>query len=318
MSEPTRWSEALGGATREESELLAAGVAERMPNELREHVWSAISLGAAGGASALGAASAAAHTGAATAETATAAGAATAETATAAGAISKGVVLSLSSVLKGAIAIAVLGGASVAALHVRGLPSTHSPVQPALTHAIRAPSAAASALVPEAESSAIADPTAALAAQRALLAGSPAASAIAGAAPLPPNPAIHEAPAVLASKSQSALALSRADSEAAQRHPSDSSARAELSSRLREESAAVLAIRRTLLAGNAQQALSLLARARTEFPQGALAEEREALSVRALMSAGETAAARQQGAAFLRRFPRSPHARDVRRLLGLE
>jgi len=307
MSEPTRWSEGLGGATREESELLAAGVAERMPNELREQVWSAIALGAAGGASALGAASAAAHTGAATAETATAAGAAT-----------KGVVLSLSSVLKGALAIAVLGGASVAALHVRSLPSTHPPVQPALTHAIRAPGAAASALEPGAVSSGGADPTAALAAPRAVLSGSPTASAITGAAALPPNPVVHEAPAVPASKSQSALALSRADSEAAQGRASGSNAHAELSSRLREESAAVLAIRRTLLAGNAQQALSLLARARSEFPQGALAEEREALSVRALMSAGETAAARQQGAAFLRRFPRSPHARGVRRLLGLE
>ena len=80
----------------------------------------------------------------------------------------------------------------------------------------------------------------------------------------------------------------------------------------------MLAIRRTLLAGNAREALSLLARAHADFPHGALAEEREALSVRALLGAGETDAARQRGEAFLRRFPRSPQAGEVRRLLGMK
>lgn len=87
-------------------------------------------------------------------------------------------------------------------------------------------------------------------------------------------------------------------------------------SRLREESAAVLAIRRTLLSGDAVEALRMLERARVEFPNGALAQDREALTVRALVESGQKEAARRRGEAFLRTFPRSPHAAEVRALLG--
>ena len=86
--------------------------------------------------------------------------------------------------------------------------------------------------------------------------------------------------------------------------------------RLREESAAVLAIRKTLLSGDAIAALRMLERARAEFPRGALAQEREALMVRALVESGQKEAARQRGEAFLRTFPRSPHAAEVRALVG--
>jgi hypothetical protein len=87
-------------------------------------------------------------------------------------------------------------------------------------------------------------------------------------------------------------------------------------SRLREESAAVLAIRKTLLSGDAIEALRMLERARADFPKGALAQEREALTVRGLVESGQKEAARQRGEAFLRTFPRSPHAAEVRALLG--
>jgi hypothetical protein len=87
-------------------------------------------------------------------------------------------------------------------------------------------------------------------------------------------------------------------------------------SRLREESAAVLSIRRTLLSGDAIETLRMLDRARAEFPNGALAQEREALTVRALVESGQKETARQRGEAFLRTFPRSPHAAEVRALLG--
>ena len=52
MNEPKRWSELAGEALPEESELLRAGIAERMPSELRGQVWSAIALAAASGAAA--------------------------------------------------------------------------------------------------------------------------------------------------------------------------------------------------------------------------------------------------------------------------
>src|SRR5262249_15104665 len=97
--------------------------------------------------------------------------------------------------------------------------------------------------------------------------------------------------------------------------PSEPELESRATSRLREESAAVIAIRKMLLSGNAAEALRMLDRARTDFPGGALAEEREALTVRALVDLGEKGAARARGEAFLRTFPRSPHAAEVRALL---
>jgi hypothetical protein len=87
-------------------------------------------------------------------------------------------------------------------------------------------------------------------------------------------------------------------------------------SRLREESAAVVAARRTLLSGDATEALRMLDRLRADFPNGALVQEREALAVRALVESGQKEAARARGEAFLRAFPRSPHGAEVRALLG--
>ena len=95
--------------------------------------------------------------------------------------------------------------------------------------------------------------------------------------------------------------------------PSPESRRA---SRLAEESAAVVAIRKTLLAGESTEALRMLDRARAEFPDGVLGQEREALTVRALVESGQKDPARKRGDAFLRAFPRSPHAAELRALLG--
>ena len=290
MNEPKRWSEPTGEPLPEETELLRAGMAERMPSELRGHVWSAIALAAAGGA--------AATLGAASAASATAHGsAAIGETAASAAVASKGLVLSLSTVIKGAIAVAVLGGVGVGAVHVQSSRSTHASSPPLLS-AAKAPREVTSAV--------------------GLGPAEGAVSALTSAAPVPTNIPVHPAPVAASTRAPSTSAASRAESDAAQTRTSELSAGSDVASRLREESAAVLAIRRTLLAGNAREALSLLARARADFPHGALAEEREALSVRALLGAGETDAARQRGEAFLRRFPRSPQAGEVRRLLGMK
>jgi len=294
MSEPKRWSELAGGATRDESELLHAGIAERMPNELRGQVWSAITLASAGGV-------------AATALSAAQNGAATAETATTAGVATKGLGLSLSSIVKGVIAVAALGGAGVGVFHGQSPPALRVSPGHFPTTAGRAAREVASAVVPEPARSEGSQGTT-----------ESAAPALASAAPGRANLAVHGSPMADSGKSQPTPAASRPSPENTVARADDSNPSADASSRLREESASVLAIRRALLAGNAREALSLVARARAAFPRGALAEEREALGVRALIGAGETDAGRREGEAFLRRFPRSPHAGDVRRLLGSE
>lgn len=85
----------------------------------------------------------------------------------------------------------------------------------------------------------------------------------------------------------------------------------EQKSALRDESAAVLEIRRTLRSGDAAAALRLLEQARQRFPHGALSQEREALAIEALGKSGSRAAASQRAQAFLRAHPKSPYASDV-------
>ena len=87
---------------------------------------------------------------------------------------------------------------------------------------------------------------------------------------------------------------------------------ADKKSALLDESAAVLEIRRTLRAGDASGALRLLEQARLRFPRGGLSQEREALGIEALAKSGATAAAARKAQAFLRAYPKSPYASDVR------
>ena len=87
-------------------------------------------------------------------------------------------------------------------------------------------------------------------------------------------------------------------------------------SALRDESLAVLEIRRTLRAGDANGALRLLEQARQRFPRGALGQEREALSIEALAKSGARDAAARKADAFLRAHPKSPYAADVQSYTG--
>ena len=89
----------------------------------------------------------------------------------------------------------------------------------------------------------------------------------------------------------------------------DPSARA---SQLREESRITLLARRQLRSGDPQGALRLLEQARVRFPDGALGQEREALTIEALAKSGSGKAAERRARDFLRENPRSPHAADVR------
>ena len=81
------------------------------------------------------------------------------------------------------------------------------------------------------------------------------------------------------------------------------------------ESRRLLAARSLLRSGRTGAALSALAAIRVDFPEGALTQEREALTIEALLVAGDRATARARAAAFLERYPGSPHVDAVRKAL---
>lgn len=85
----------------------------------------------------------------------------------------------------------------------------------------------------------------------------------------------------------------------------------ERASRLREESRLLSEARDALRRGDSSGALRKLDEARTRFPGGVLAQEREALTIEALYRGGQRAAAASLAASFLRAYPNSPHATRI-------
>ena len=178
----------------------------------------------------------------------------------------KGIFLSLSSVIKGVIVVAVLGGVGAGAVHVqrsRGgrVASQHSPTRsaPALV-----PAAAPALTSRDATSFSDAEPS-----RRADRSGSLMRRARRSAVQHSPRQAWPRTRRRRYRRTSRHLRRFRAEPELTM-HPGVPRTRAQgrrRSSRLREESAAVLAIRRALLAGNAREALALLARARADFPR---------------------------------------------------
>jgi hypothetical protein len=131
----------------------------------------------------------------------------------------------------------------------------------------------------------------------------PARAAVApAAAPAPSEPLLPEAPAPV---THAQPAPSRGPRTAAP-------ARSLPASRLAAEAALVVEARRALRAGDAGRALSQLEGARAELAGGALVQEREALTIEALSRLGRGPAAAARADAFLRAYPRSPHASAVR------
>jgi hypothetical protein len=88
-----------------------------------------------------------------------------------------------------------------------------------------------------------------------------------------------------------------------------------VTSRLAEESRAVIAARRALRDGDPGLCLRLLEAAHTAFPDGSLAQEREALTIQALASSGQREQAARRAARFLHDHPESPHAADLRQIV---
>jgi hypothetical protein len=81
------------------------------------------------------------------------------------------------------------------------------------------------------------------------------------------------------------------------------------------ESRRVADARARLRAGNASGALGVLDSIRRDFPNGVLVQERDALTIEALLALGEYSRARSLATAFLARYPGSPHAEAARRAL---
>ena len=79
-----------------------------------------------------------------------------------------------------------------------------------------------------------------------------------------------------------------------------------------DEAALVLSARRALRNGSPERALALL---RDAPAGGLLAQEREVLEIEALIQVGDTDIARRRAASFSTRYPLSPHAARLNRLL---
>jgi hypothetical protein len=78
------------------------------------------------------------------------------------------------------------------------------------------------------------------------------------------------------------------------------------------EAAMITRARAQLRGGDAPAALSTLSRLRSRARNGALAQERELLTIQALSALGQTEAARRRARAFVASYPDSPHASLVR------
>ena len=72
--------------------------------------------------------------------------------------------------------------------------------------------------------------------------------------------------------------------------------------------------RQALRDGNAARALRVLEECRRLHPAGVLVQERERLTVEALITGGRAAEASARASEFLRKYPDSPHAGEVREL----
>lgn len=299
MNDPKRWLEEGGGASFDERELLRAGQGAGLSRAARRRIWfgvaaSAASIGAVGEAAGAIGGSAASQ-----------------------GALSA---LASSALAKGVIAIAIVGGATAG---VAALRTSRTTGDRALTAIVAPATPTVSLREPRPghldERSEIALPPAEWASDPSVATGEAPAREV-----VPSRSANATSPSRVSNGSKTTgvrrapprpaqVAVSPKEDDVRPADPPESRA----ASHLREESAAILAAREALLAGRTTDALRQLDRARAEFPGGALAEEREALKVRALIAAGDRAAARERGETFLRTFPKSPHASEIRALLGL-
>jgi hypothetical protein len=95
----------------------------------------------------------------------------------------------------------------------------------------------------------------------------------------------------------------------------DDPASAVRASQLQAEAQALRSARAELRSGGLAEAFATLEASRRQFSAPELYQEREALMIELLQRSGQVAAARERANAFLSRFPESPHAEQIRRLV---
>ena len=113
-------------------------------------------------------------------------------------------------------------------------------------------------------------------------------------------------------KPPAANAIAVATVEASEPSPSKATTRATshppVRDHLREESALLARARAELHDGNPRAAQATLFHMQTQFPNGALSQEREVLGIEALAARGNAVAAERNARAFIIEHPESPHA----------
>lgn len=98
--------------------------------------------------------------------------------------------------------------------------------------------------------------------------------------------------------------------------PSRAPAKRSLRDDIAAESSRLAEARAELRRGNPKAAQVILNRLRSEFPRGALGQEREVLAIEALAAEGNRAAAKRRIQAFVAAHPNSPHNGALARFLG--
>jgi hypothetical protein len=146
----------------------------------------------------------------------------------------------------------------------------------------------------------------------------PVVAALAKPSPAPMKPARTAAPVPLApleARSLPVAAEAREDAVAPARSTRFESKSAQPSAVLTAELGALDAARSALAKGEARRALVLLDSYAKSYPRGRLMLEAEVLRIDALARSGETQAAKQRAATFLRRHPNSVLSARVRSYL---
>jgi hypothetical protein len=301
MNLPKRWIETESGSSPLERALLRPALDVEVPEGAEQRIWGAIvalaPLSAAGSA-ALGGAAAVEGSAAAAATASAGAGATTAIAST-------GVKLGLGVIVKAFAIGAASGTLLVGGLHAMGpeRSSTEEP-QPAAVAPISAAAPAGDA-------------------HNRRPSRLPAAAVPSGTAPVPPPPAARypELPHLDPPTTEHATGPGSVSTFPSLPSPAPGAAKSsgtspsanDPSTRLGDEARVLRRAREALREGNLGAAFAALEVARTEFPRGALGEEREALTIELLAQSGQRDAARARAAGFLQRFPGSAHAASVRR-----
>ena len=196
---------------------------------------------------------------------------------------SKAVGVGIGALVKGAVIVAVLGSAAALGL-TRPWESRGEPAY------LAAASSSASSAVPAAAASAV-------------------PLAVVEASALPDVPVAASARVGADAPASRSSAARRAQSGAVETAPASAADETALPS----ESASLLRGRQLLRASQCEAALAELKAGAARYPHGALAQEREVLSIEALACSGRAPEAGARAETFVRDYPASPHLRTVRR-----